>query len=384
MIKKEVENKVKELKGKVSLVLKNGRVLKTNSATLDFDGVRSTEWYGSSIPFDEIKTIYSYKAITGPNIRVSLGSDPELFVKKDNKVVPSKFVVPSGVREVTEDGFQIELNPSTDSCRQVSAAFIQSALNHADTAVQKIPGASLSLDVGVIIDDKTWKASDNDVKRFGCSPTSNAYEEKRKLPTGMRVKFRAGGGHIHLGLGGPGNFKPKSKEAERKLVKLMDIFAGNTMVLLDRDSANARRRKHYGRAGEYRTKTYGLEYRVLSNFWLRGYLLWSLATAQLRTAILVQHLNLEDEVLGLFKESDIKKAINENDFDLAMQNFNILKEWMEKREVIIPAGINLLNVDKFIKWASSKDPLSTLPIENFTGSFRSRSVGFERFIEQIK
>ena len=51
-----------------------------------------------------------------------------------------------------------------------------------------------------------------------------------------------------------------------KLVRTMDLYLSVPGVLLDDDS---NRRSMYGLAGSYRPKPYGLEYRPLSNFWLK-------------------------------------------------------------------------------------------------------------------
>ena len=45
----------------------------------------------------------------------------------------------------------------------------------------------------------------------------------------------------------------------------MDLFLGVPSVTLDSDT---RRRELYGKAGAYRAKDYGVEYRTLSNFWI--------------------------------------------------------------------------------------------------------------------
>ena len=45
----------------------------------------------------------------------------------------------------------------------------------------------------------------------------------------------------------------------------MDLFLGCPSIILDKDN---KRRELYGKAGAYRNKPYGVEYRTLSNFWL--------------------------------------------------------------------------------------------------------------------
>ncbi len=52
-----------------------------------------------------------------------------------------------------------------------------------------------------------------------------------------------------------------------QLVKQLDYFLGIPSLLLDKDEE---RRHLYGKAGAFRPKPYGVEYRVLSNFWLKS------------------------------------------------------------------------------------------------------------------
>jgi hypothetical protein len=49
------------------------------------------------------------------------------------------------------------------------------------------------------------------------------------------------------------------------IAKWMDLLLAVPSVLLDNDK---QRRKVYGKAGAFRKKEYGLEYRTLSNFWI--------------------------------------------------------------------------------------------------------------------
>jgi hypothetical protein len=159
-------------------------------------------------------------------------------------------------------------------------------------------------------------------------------------------------------------------------------LVGNTCVLLDRDPRAAERRQIYGRAGEYRLPDHGLEYRTLSNFWLRAYPLFSLVMGLSRLAVSVvyssygppQRLPIVDaeksaklgydyfmvdpkiphqylyhtvepsdfvsELLGAVDQASIVKAINENDFDLALENFKAVRGWLQTLE-----KFEALNVD---------------------------------------
>lgn len=87
---------------------------------------------------------------------------------------------------------------------------------------------------------------------MGCDPDFNAWTGKINPRPKDVGGLRSYGGHIHIEGG------------TRTTIKAMDLTAGMFSVLQDPDTD---RRNLYGKAGAYRTKPYGVEYRVLSNFW---------------------------------------------------------------------------------------------------------------------
>jgi len=164
---------------------------------------------------------------------------------------------------------------------------------------------------------------------------------------------------------------------------------GNTLVLLDRDESNITRRKNYGRAGEYRPKPYGLEYRVPSNFWLKHYVLWSLASGLMRNTIMHYRLKQTKNLLKRFDMKDIRNAINNNDYDLALQNFMKYAEFLKDMGIPMNTAISPHNVDKFLSWIGKPKPLAELGsltdsaiLRHWTpGGFVGRD-GFEIFISR--
>ena len=107
-------------------------------------------------------------------------------------------------------------------------------------------------------------AQPKEAKELGCNPDFNAYtgEENPKPDEGL--PFRTGAGHIHVGWTEDTD-DPVHDSMCHMLVKELDAVLGLPSLLLDPDSE---RREMYGKAGAHRVKTYGVEYRVLSNFWL--------------------------------------------------------------------------------------------------------------------
>src|SRR5690606_27611941 len=78
-------------------------------------------------------------------------------------------------------------------------------------------------------------------------------------PPAAHTLLRTAGGHIHVGYDNPDN------AMSADIVLAMDVMLGVPSVLIDGDT---RRRQMYGKAGCFRFKEYGLEYRTLSNFWI--------------------------------------------------------------------------------------------------------------------
>jgi hypothetical protein len=328
-----------------------------------------------SFEYRQIKKIVPIGEVIALDYHGNVGSDPELFfTDKDGEVVPSVQILgESKIGLVHQDGFQFELNPSPNTCRQSAATGIGLALRAArDIATGK--NLNIDFSVGKTIGLKAWKSAGRDVRRFGCNPTKNIYEPKFKRPTGILIKHRSGAGHIHLQLGAT------AKRKTENLVKLLDIFVGNTCVLIDRDPSNITRRKYYGQAGEYREKSYGIEYRVPSNFWMRGYILWSMVAGLSRNAIGIVEVNKDEELLARFDMNKVKKAINENDYDLALENFEVLKDWINEKNIISGFGFNCMNVDKFIEFINSpivKDVMKVRDLDTIINDFISHDSGFE-------
>ena len=107
-------------------------------------------------------------------------------------------------------------------------------------------------------------------KHFGCDPDICAYQMKTMEPPKVMADgtLRSAGGHIHLG----GSAEClEGGEKTYKLIYLLDLLLGIPSLFMEVPSeAQKKRRTLYGQAGRYRMKDYGLEYRTLSNFWLRS------------------------------------------------------------------------------------------------------------------
>ena len=91
---------------------------------------------------------------------------------------------------------------------------------------------------------------------FGCEPDYNAYtKQANPKPNPTHPGMRSAGGHIHV----------ETDANKLAVVKAMDLFLGVPSVIMDN---GVERKQLYGKAGAFRPKAYGVEYRTLSNFWV--------------------------------------------------------------------------------------------------------------------
>jgi len=278
-----------------------------------------------------------------------LGCDPEFFFKLDGVVIGAEKVfeknglrntVPSVndlcVVQGTEskfiiDGVQAELNPRPNTCRANLANEISACFKTLKKELEKQgKGVSVDLSRSITLTEQELSSLDKENQKLGCMPSKSVYANagvKLAEVDGTKHLQRSAGGHIHIGVESHNvGLKEMVAKDPDKVVQMLDLICGNTCVLIDRDEGNKERRKLYGRAGEYRLPKHGLEYRTLSNFWLESYHLMSFAfgTARLAIELVADKANNQkfiEAFLGSVNQVDVQKAINENDFDLALQNY---------------------------------------------------------------
>lgn len=108
----------------------------------------------------------------------------------------------------------------------------------------------------------------DDYKELGCSPDWNAWEQDINPPPFCedRPFLRTASGHIHIGWGKDYSLDDALHQQNCfDFVKQLDWYLAGWSLEMDPDTT---RRNLYGKAGACRLKPYGVEYRVLSNFWV--------------------------------------------------------------------------------------------------------------------
>jgi hypothetical protein len=351
---------------------------------------------------------------------ISMGCDPEFFFSKDGKIVGSEKLIPKEGKVLFErgslehdthaltsdsvfgkiiiDGVQAELNPRPHACRATLGNEIAWCFRKIKNELLK-DGNTIDFSQAVEVSKEEMDSLSASSKRFGCSPSHNAYAEdgNSKITVNPLVyRTRAAGGHIHLGPNPADTLETQRKikdalDNHKIIVPILDLIVGNTCVLVDRNPSNIERRKVYGKAGEYRTPKYGLEYRTLSNFWLTSYPLFGMAFGLARLAVNIVANDTEDfsyskALLEKVRMRDVVKAINENDFDLALKNFNAIKPLLIE---MVSFGsyhpITTKNIAYFEHFITK--PMSYWfkknPLDHWIGLGDGHAGGFEDFLIEV-
>lgn len=247
-------------------------------------------------------------------LNVLIGSDPELFVGNSSgvsyaigrvggsKTEPQK--VPFGALQ--EDNVLIEYNIDPADSLEVFTHNIKAVLETGRSVL-----AEHGLDVvrnlsSYVFDYEVLEEAGPDAFVFGCEPDYNCWTAKQNVfPRDVNPNLRTAGGHLHIGFG---HLQQASKRTGRNVVKMCDYLLGLHSVLLDPDD---QRKQLYGKAGAMRHKSYGVEYRSLSNFWLFSDELIAWAYNGARAA----YERLDDLKIfkTIIKGAEVQRIINEND-----------------------------------------------------------------------
>lgn len=109
-------------------------------------------------------------------------------------------------------------------------------------------------------------------RKFGCDPDYNAWTDRvNPIPQLPHPLFRSCGGHVHVGYVDRSNHSfLKTDNGRKSFIRTLDATLGIISVIVDNTKESIMRRVIYGKAGAYRPTEYGIEYRVLSNFWLKN------------------------------------------------------------------------------------------------------------------
>jgi hypothetical protein len=244
---------------------------------------------------------------------IKVGSDPEVFIKDSSgEFFPSVGLI-GGTKDsplptevegifVQEDNVLVEYNIPPASSADEFVTGIQTGI---DVIQKRLPnGFYVEVVSSGEFNPKHLKSKQ--AKEFGCEPDYNIWTLSENEVCKSKATLRTGGGHIHVGGEG---FTDNHKI---RLVKAMDRRLGVASVILDNDTM---RRTMYGKAGAFRNKPYGIEYRVLSNFWVKDerYTRWVYEETIRAVNDANSDVNLDEDA------ESIQAAINNSNIELAEQ-----------------------------------------------------------------
>jgi hypothetical protein len=239
---------------------------------------------------------------------ISLGCDPEFFLTNNNSIVSAIGLI-GGTKEkplqvdegaLQEDNVLAEINiiPALTKDQWITR------INSVMEKLKQVTSLDLEVKPSHVFDKEYLKSVGPAAFAFGCDPDMNAYTGEVNPKPNPYTLLRTAGGHIHIG----------STDIDvRLLVKTLDLYLAVPSVILDDDN---QRRTVYGKAGAYRIKPYGVEYRTLSNFWLRSDSLKIWAFEQTQRAIRAHR------TITLPREDVIVDCINTGDKDQAESLIN--------------------------------------------------------------
>lgn len=205
----------------------------------------------------------------------TIGADPEIFLRNKEGVaisahdlLPGTKAVPHKVEfgAVQVDGTAAEFNIDPVQIGDFNA--FNNNIVQVMKQLSSMLGKKYSFNLSPVQDypKEYFETLPPSAIELGCEPDYSAYTGKVNPRPDNTKTFRTAAGHIHVGWG---SNIPKDDEEHMiiccEFIKMLDLTAGLFNTLIDNDS---RRRELYGKAGAFRPKSYGVEYRTPSNRWL--------------------------------------------------------------------------------------------------------------------
>lgn len=244
-----------------------------------------------------------------------LGADPEVFVKQGGihtsgyGLVPgtknNPYVVDNGAVQVDGMALEFNINPVA-SCDE----FVYNVQSVLAQLSQMVPDYEVVADPVARFTPEYIQAQPDEATELGCDPDFNAWTDTENVKPDCNLPMRTGAGHVHIGwTEGADIDSHQHHELCLMLVKQLDFFLALPSLLYDTE---VDRRAMYGKAGAYRPKSYGVEYRVLSNAWLNDERLMRWVYQNVEQALACMDAPLAD------KYGDIQQIINDSDVEAAM------------------------------------------------------------------
>ena len=203
-------------------------------------------------------------------LNVLVGSDIEVFVKNTitGTIISAEGLI-GGTKKnplplerkgcaLQEDNVMAEFNvPATNNPMDMYDNIVYTL----NTITSRLPeGFDIEIAASAVIPEEFLQTPQ--AQEIGCDPDFNAWLDNVNTPPeiGSLNGLRSCGGHIHISYDNP------NKTTSNEIIKALDLFLTLPSIIKDTDT---RRREIYGKAGAHRLKSYGVELRTLSNFWIK-------------------------------------------------------------------------------------------------------------------
>lgn len=216
-----------------------------------------------------------------------LGADPELFLQdrrtgefvsaetRDGPLIPGTKAKPYEVKNgaIQVDGVAAEFNIDPSNTFEEFFGNISSVVGQMKGMIdKKREGLKLVPSPTATFNDAYFRSLPAHTLELGCEPDFNAYKNGEPNPRPQTNEaFRTGSGHIHMSWYSPGNFVDPNYKGHIEdcciVAQQLDKYLLGASKYWDDD---VKRRTLYGAPGSFRPKKYGMEYRPLSNAWLRS------------------------------------------------------------------------------------------------------------------
>lgn len=245
---------------------------------------------------------------------LTVGSDPEFFLKDKNNKIISAIGMIGGSKDhplpISNEGHGLQednilVEATIPPCKNEKELIdnINFVKNYITEVICNPRGLELSIQASAYVDKDQLEHPK--ALEFGCDPDFNAWTNDVNPRPNSNTNLRSAGAHVHFG------YDNANEIISLELIKTMDLFLGVPSILLDTDTE---RRKLYGKAGAFRFKSYGVEYRTLSNFWTKdeNSMIWLYNQIQNGVSFLNNGNFLSDE-----EGKEIRDCINNQDQNLA-------------------------------------------------------------------
>lgn len=268
-------------------------------------------------------------------MKILVGADPEIFMFKDGMPISAHgaiqgtkhdpFKVKDGAVQV--DGMALEFNIDPASSEEEFVHNVESVLA---TLKSMVPGFDLVATPVAEFGFDYIKAQPEEALILGCDPDFNAWAngDINPRPNGDNP-FRTGAGHVHIGWTNNMDVMDQGHiNTGITLTKQLDAFLALPSLFYD---TVVKRRTMYGAPGAFRTKPYGVEYRVLSNAWLKDSKL--MRWVYKNTTLAVENLMAGNHV---YKEINNKLLgqITSN-----KPNLKMVEEWLGLHNIPLPPQV---------------------------------------------